>query len=707
MNKYFLSVSLIIGSVLHAQISIEDVFRKADLNPQSLKQLQWIPGTSSYCWVANETLIRSDLQNKQIDSLFKASDLPGKPKRMPALKFIENDRCFYKQGDEITFFDLKSKSVQRTVKLAEFAENIDYSPDYNAVAYTFGNSLFLNAGNYVSQVNQVDTPGIKYGHSVHRNEFGITKGTFWSNSGKKLAFYRLDETMVTQYPLVSLESKPAELKPIPYPMAGQTSHQVKIGVYDLDFGNTVYLQTGEPKEQYLTNVVWSPDDKFVLVAVLNRDQNEMKLNQYNASDGSFVKTLFTETDSQWVEPESPAHFIPGKNDQFLWQSERNGYNQLYHYDLSGKLLGNLCPDGMLVTDFMGFSSTGDACYITTSSENGMSRKLWKIQLASKKATCLTPEAGSNTCLVNFRNGYFLNQFSAVELSGVSDENPYRASICDAKGKTVKTILQASDPLLGSGLPKPEIVTLKAADGTPLNARVFKPINMRSDQKYPVVVYVYGGPHAQMVSNRWLGGGNLWMSWMASQGYIVWTLDNRGSAERGLEFEQVIHGKLGQIEMEDQLAGIAYLKSQPYVDAARIGIHGWSFGGFMTTSLMAKNPGVFKAGVAGGPVTDWALYEVMYTERYMDTPGQNSKGYEESNLMNHAAKLKDRLMLIHGTVDDVVVWQHSQAFVKKCVDEGVLVDYMIYPEHAHNVVGKDRLHLYKTITRYLMDHLKVN
>ena len=705
MNKFFLHLSVFICGAAHAQVSLEDVFRKTDLNPQTLKQVQWIPGTTSFCWVANETLIRSDLQNKQIDSLFKASDLPGKPKRMPALKLIENDRVLYKQGEEITFFDFKTKSVQRTFKLAENSENIDYSPDYNSLAYTVGNDLFLNVGNYVSQVNQNDSPGIKFGHSVHRNEFGISKGTYWSNSGKYLAFYRLDESMVTRYPLVSLESKPAESKPIAYPMAGQTSHHVKVGVYKVDSGTIVYLQTGVPDDQYLTNVVWSPDDKYILVAIVNRDQNEMKLNQYNVADGSFVRTLFTETDTQWVEPESPAHFIPGKNDQFLWQSERNGFNQLYHYDLSGKQIGNLCPAGMIVTDFNGFSASGDACFVTSASDFGMNRQLWKIALATKKAICLTPEAGSNSCLVNLQNGWFINQFSSVEITGVSKENPYRASICDAKGKSVKTILQASDPLVNSGLAKPEIVTLKTSDGTQLNARVFKPLNMRSDQKYPVIVYVYGGPHAQMVSNRWLGGGNLWMSWMASQGYIVWTLDNRGSAERGLEFEQAVHGKLGKIEMEDQLTGIEYLKSQPYVDPSRIGIHGWSFGGFMTTAMMTKNPGLFKAGVAGGPVTDWSLYEVMYTERYMDTPEQNVKGYEESNLMNHAAKLKDRLMLIHGTIDDVVVWQHSQAFVKKCIDEGVLVDYMVYPEHAHNVVGKDRLHLYKTVSRYLIDHLK--
>jgi dipeptidyl-peptidase 4 len=255
------------------------------------------------------------------------------------------------------------------------------------------------------------------------------------------------------------------------------------------------------------------------------------------------------------------------------------------------------------------------------------------------------------------------------------------------------------------LPKPILVSVKAKDGTVLNGRLFKPRNIEQGKKYPVIIYVYGGPHAQMVTNRWLGGGNLWMSWMASQGYGVFTLDNRGSADRGIEFEQVIHKQLGVAEMEDQLLGVDYLMSLPWVNPARIGVHGWSFGGFMTTTLLCNNPGVFKAGVAGGPVIDWKMYEVMYTERYMDTPQTNSEGYEKTNLLNSAKNLKDRLMLIHGTVDDVVVWQHSQLMVKQCVDEDVLIDYMIYPGHPHNVRGKDRLHLYKTVSRYLMENLK--
>jgi dipeptidyl-peptidase-4 len=315
-----------------------------------------------------------------------------------------------------------------------------------------------------------------------------------------------------------------------------------------------------------------------------------------------------------------------------------------------------------------------------------------------KLTQLTNLSGTHAIQICDDGSFFIDNFSSISV-------PRLISVgSSSDGKQIKQLLSVSNPLDGFKMSIPELTELKTSNGITLNARVFKPSNMEAGKKYPVIIYVYGGPHAQMVTNRWLAGGNLWMSWMAEQGFIVFTLDNRGSADRGLEFEQAVHRKLGTVEMEDQLAGVTYLKSLPCVDATRIGVHGWSFGGFMTTTLLCKNPGMFKAGVAGGPVIDWKLYEIMYTERYMDTPLENPEGYETANLLNVAKNLKDRLMLIHGTIDDVVVWQHSQEFIKKCVDSGVLVEYMIYPEHPHNVSGKDRLHLIKTITRYFQEHL---
>lgn len=714
MRRITISLLLFAGisSSLNAQkdLTIDEIFRKPELNPVTLKQLKWAGSSSRVSWVAKEKLIVHSIGKSQAgaqafkpDTVLTVAELNKDLKRFPAITWLDEERITYSfKGNQI-IFNLKTKQEVSRLTYGEDAESTDFTEKFDKVAITKGNNLIVQAGTTVRNISNESNKDIVYGQSVHRNEFGISKGTFWSPMGGKLAFYRMDQSMVTDYPIVNIGTKPAEVNAIKYPMAGQKSHHVTVGVYDWNTEKTIYLQTGEPKEQYLTNISWTPDEQYILIAVVNRDQNEMKLNQYRVADGSFVKTLFVESDPQWVEPENPAVFVPGTVDQFIWQSERNGYNQLYHYNLDGKLIQAICPEQMIVTDFNGFDVKGKEVFVTVSENDGLQRNAWRISLKGK-ATKIQMANGMHRFQLNGDGTMLLDEFSSAEIPKTSVFNPYSAMVKSADGK-IELILQDSvDPTIGYNLPKPSIVKLIASDGSVLNGRLYMPKDMKSGEKYPVVIYLYGGPHAQMVTNSWMAGGNLWMSWMASQGYIVWTMDNRGSSDRGLEFEQAVHGKLGTIEMEDQLKGVEYLKSLPQVDPNRIGVHGWSFGGFMTTTLLTKNPGMFKAGVAGGPVIDWSLYEIMYTERYMDTPEQNPKGYEDANLLNSAKNLKDRLMLIHGTVDDVVVWQHSQEMVKKCVDEGVLIDYMIYPEHPHNVSGKDRLHLYKTISRYLMDNL---
>jgi dipeptidyl-peptidase-4 len=472
---------------------------------------------------------------------------------------------------------------------------------------------------------------------------------------------------------------------------------VTLGVFDVQTSKTVYLETGLPAEQYLTNITWSPDDRFIFIAVVNREQNLMKLNQYNAVDVTFIRTLRTESDSEWVEPEHPIEFLPQSNEQFVYQSGKDGFNHLYLGKLGANSEIQLTFGNWVVTDFLGFDKSAKNGFACVTAKNGLERQLVRFNLKGK-ITQLTNLSGTHSIELCDDKAYFIDNFSSISV-------PRNITIhSTADGKEIRKLLSVDNPLKGFKLSIPELVELKTTNNTILNARIFKPTTLEAGKKYPVVIYVYGGPHAQMVTNRWLAGGNVWMSWMAEQGFIVFTLDNRGSAFRGLDFEQQVHGKLGTIEMEDQLLGVNYLKSLPFVDSTRIGVHGWSFGGFMTTTLLCRNPGLFKAGVAGGPVIDWKLYEIMYTERYMDTPLENPLGYETANLLNVAKNLKDRLLLIHGTVDDVVVWQHSLEFVKKCVDAGVLIDYMVYPEHPHNVTGKDRKHLMKTVTRYFQEHL---
>ena len=696
----FFSLLLFSGfSFSQQKLTIDEIFTKPELNAKNLRGLQWIPGTHSYVWMTDKgnAMLRASVEKEIPDTILQPADILPEMKSFVPLDWRDADHFIFNYKNGLYSYDLKEKKATLKCRIDEEAENTDIEPKTLAVAFTKENNLFITSGDLTKNISNDGKSGLVYGTTVHQSEFGITKGTYWSPSGASLAFYRMEEEMVKEYPIVHLGTFPATAAPQRYPMAGSASHFVTLGIYNVASGKTIYVKTGEPKEQYLTNIAWSPDEQFILIAIVNRGQNEMKLNQYSASDGSFIKTLFTESDPQWVEPLHPAEFVTGKKDQFIWQSEKDGFNHLYLYDLNGKQLAQVTTGKLVVTEFFGFDNSGKYAFAEIASNNGLDRMLVRCELKGKM-TILTNESGFNTSLLSGDKMYFINNFSNLT-------TPRTITLNSISGKeNKKELLKAENPLANYQLGTPELLTLTASDGTILNGRIIKPVPFDPTKKYPVVVYLYGGSHAQLVSNRWLGGANLWMSWMASQGFIVFTMDNRGSGERGLEFCQVTHRKLGVVEMEDQQKGIDYLKSLPYVDVNRMGIYGWSFGGFMTTTMMVNNPGLFKAGVAGGPVIDWKLYEIMYTERYMDTPEENKEGYDNANLLNKAKNLKDRLLMIHGTVDNVVMWQHSQEFVKKCVDEGVLIDYMIYPEHQHNVQGKDRLHLYKTISRYLIEHL---
>jgi dipeptidyl-peptidase-4 len=459
----------------------------------------------------------------------------------------------------------------------------------------------------------------------------------------------------------------------------------------------ITIQTTGDKEQYLTNVSWSADEKYVLIAIVNRAQNHMWLNKYDAKTGAFIKTLFEEQNKKYVEPEHPAVFLKNDPNKFIWWSERDGYNHLYLYDLEGNMLKQLTKGQWIVTEYHGMSAEGDKFYITATKDSPLERHLYCVNVKNGKMKNLTQTSGYHGLKANKDCSLFIDDYS-------NTGTPRAIRLIDGDGNLKEVIHQAENPLAEYKIVQMELGKLKGNSGDDLYYRVFKPIDFDANKKYPVVVYLYNGPHLQLITNRWLGGANLWYQYMAQQGYVVFSIDGRGSADRGFAFESAIHRNCGEKEMEDQLTGVEWLKKQSWVDADRLGIHGWSYGGFMTTSVMSRHPGVFKVGVAGGPVIDWTLYEVMYTERYMDTPQENPEGYERTNLKNHVQNLDGKLLMIHGGQDNVVLWQHSLQFLEKAIDEGVQLDYFVYPNHEHNVRGKDRIHLYQKVSEYFFDHL---
>lgn len=602
----------------------------------------------------------------------------------------------------LVLFDADTKAIKNAIAIASDATKQELSPNGNYAAWLKENNIVITSLNGTNKnvTNDTDKGIVNGSDYVHRQEFGINKGMWWSPDSNKLLYYHKDETMVANYPLTNWNERIASNKDIKYPMAGMKSEEVVLMVYDVTSGKSLTLKTGEPKEQYLTCVTWAPDGKQVFVGLLNRGQDHLKLNVYDAVTGNFVKTLFEEKATTYVEPLHNLTFIPGKNDQFLYRSEKDGFEQLYLYNTAGKVIKNLGYKDVVITELLNFDTDAKNVFYIGTSNNGLDRQLFKVELKSGRTTQLTTISGVHEATVSADGSFILDNLSNVS-------TPNDVNIINVKNNKATTLFKAENPYSGKTiLPKMELVTVTAADGkTPLNGRLIYPANFDASKKYPVVVYVYGGPHAQLVTNSWLGAGSLFDYYLAQQGYVVFTLDNRGSDARGRDFEHVIHRNLGVNEMADQMKGIEFLKSKSFVDQDKIGVSGWSFGGFMTTSLMLNHSDIFKVGVAGGPVCDWKYYEIMYGERYMDTPQENPEGYEKTSVVNKANQLKGRLLVIHGAQDNVVVQQHSMEFINACITAGKQVDYFLYPTHEHNVRGKDRIHLNQKIAEYFDTYLK--
>ena len=590
----------------------------------------------------------------------------------------------------------------------------DWNKESKATAYVKDYQLYVaDADQHEHQLTTDGSREIVYGQSVHRNEFGIEKGTFWSPDGQRLAFYRMDQSMVTDYPQVDIFPREATYEPDKYPMAGMNAHVVTVGVYDIATNKTVYLKTPngsvlsdsvtDTRPIYFTNIAWSPDAKTIYMFELNRDQNDCRLVSYDATTGERISELYRETSDKYVEPMHPIQFLPWDSDKFIMQSQRDGYNHLYLYNKEGQLLSQLTSGAWVVQEVIGFNTKQKSIIIEANKYHPLHRQIYSVNVTNGKMTQLTTDDGVHHGELSTSGSFLIDRQS-------HPTQPRNISVMDISGSKTKNtrLLTATDMWAWKdyALPIFECGSIKAADGiTDLYYRMVKPYNFDPNKKYPTVVYVYGGPHAHNVEASWHWASRPWETYMSQKGYIVFILDNRGSEYRGRDFEQATFRQLGQIEMQDQMKGVEYLKSLPYVDADKLGVHGWSFGGFMTISLMLNYPDVFKVGVAGGPVIDWKWYEVMYGERYMDTPQQNPEGYAKASLINKAKNLWGKLQIITGYNDNTVVPQHCLSFLDACIKAGTQPDFFAYPGEEHNMRGHASVHLHERITQYFEDYLK--
>ena len=716
---------LLLTALLALPAIAQQQFTLEDLNFGGTNYQKMIPQNRPLKWwgdqlvrLSRDTLWTVNPQNGKEKVLFTRAQLNKRAGlTADSLQVRRLNMASFPYADKplvLVYNDSEQRLINFKTGKTEWRQGIDYdvqatewSDMSRATAYVKDDNLYVTDG--AGSTRQVTSDGSRdlvYGQSVHRNEFGIEGGLFWNPQGTRLAFYRMDQSMVTDYPLITVpelnDSTQVSATPAPekYPMAGQTSHLVWVGVLDVATGDTVYLKAGDPTDRYFSNISWNPDGDIVYMMEGNRDQNVVDLVAYDAVTGNRIASIYHEAHPKYVEPQHPITFLPWDKEKFLLWSERDGYNHLYIYDTAGKLEKQLTSGNWVVMDLLGFDEQQRAAIISANADSPIQQNLYRVDVTTGKMTRIDEGGkGWHSGNLSASGRYLIDNYQEPDV-------PRNIAIVDTRNNKQKRYFTAPDPWLGYTVPEYRCGSIKAADdSTDLYYRMVMPVDFDPNKKYPTVVYVYGGPHAHNVDAGWHWRSRSWETYMAQRGYLLFILDNRGSENRGRDFEQATFRHLGQVEMQDQMRGVDFLRTLNYVDTARLGVHGWSFGGFMTISLMTNYPDVFKVGVAGGPVIDWKWYEVMYGERYMDTPQTNPEGYAQTSLINKAADLKGRLQIIIGLNDPTVVPQHAYSFFKACIAAGTQPDFFVYPGQGHNMRGHQSVHLHERITRYFDDYLK--
>lgn len=673
---------------------------------ERINGLSWQPGTDNYAYIDDDGNIKLVNAKNGKESIFRSGknlDENGF-KKLRSFQWVDANTIYSPRHNSTLTYNGKTVTVDKF-------ENVSWD---NVIDQSIKNKVFViknDDGVFVQTARNDYKPillcpdtgkNIVFGESVHRSEWGINEGQYISPKGNYIAFYRMDESMVEDYPLVNTTTPIATVENIKYPMAGRTSHQVKVGIFDVaksvQAGKPVYhyINTDLNDGEFLTNVTFSPDEQYLYISHLNREQNHSKLIRYDLQTGNKVKVLIEERDSRYVEPCDRMIFL--KNNNFLWISETDGWRHLYLYDFNGNLIRKVVDGRFDIVDVEGLDAKEEYVYFTMApTEKPVNQYVCKAALKDGKVTRIAATDGTHTPIFNEGKTYFVDYFTNVT-------TPRVISVVNNQGKTMKELKNCKNPYADCALGTTKMFPILNKDGDSLWCRLITPPNMDPTKKYPCLIYVYGGPHSQLVTNSFMSGG-VFLEFMAEQGYVVFTLDNRGTQNRGADFEKCIHRNLGVKEVEDQMCGVEYLKTLPYVDANRIGLDGWSYGGFMTLSLITEHPEAFRAASCGGPVVNWAWYEVMYGERYMDTPQENPDGYEHANIIPKIKNVKCPLLVMHGCQDHTVVWQHTLELMRQAVTDGIEIEYFPYTAHDHNVMGVERVHLWNKLLRFHNQNLK--
>lgn len=726
MKKLFIiGFSILLVNNLSAQnkeITLEDIWRTGTFRSNSVFGLVSMNDGIHYTTIKKDTIFRFSYEKVTVPEvivtksqlLFNGSTINIDDYQFSAdenkmLIASETEQIYrHSTRENYYVYDRTTKTLNPVTK-GEKQMHATFSPDGSKVGFVRGNNIFIKdlaSGKETQVTTDGNQNNIINGATdwVHEEEFAFSVAYFWSPDSKKIAFYKFDESKVKEFSFDEFNNKlyPTQYR-FKYPKAGEVNSIVTIHVYDLASASARLMDIGKETDQYIPRVKWTMDANTLSIVRMNRHQNKLDIMFANASTGE-TKTIYSETTDTYIdihEGEGDYVYFTGDKKNFIIMNESDGFNHLYLYDISGKLVNQITKGNWDVVNFKGIDEKTKTIFYTASETTATERDIYSIQMNGSGKKKISNEKGTH--IPEFSNGmkYYINSFSSTNA-------PSSIAIYNAEGKQIR-ILENNGALIKKmqefNLSKKELFMFKTTEGTELNAWMVKPPNFDPSKKYPVFLTFYGGPGRNMVNNSFDGAGYFWHQMLAQKGYIVMCVDNRGTGYRGVSFKKCTYKQLGKLEVADQIETAKYLGTLPYVDKTRIGTFGWSFGGYLSSLCITKGADYFKMAIAVAPVTNWRYYDNIYTERFMSLPQENASGYDDNSPINYVNKLKGKYLLIHGSGDDNVHYQNSMEMITALVNANKQFDLFIYPDKNHGISGGNtRLHLYTKMTNFILDNL---
>lgn len=723
MKKYVITLFIVVASSLSViaqkKITLEEIWSGA-FRTESMDELQAMKNTNQYTVLDfNRTSksIQIDLYDfatlEKLTTLINTKDFPELEsidsytldKAEKKILIASNSAPIFRHSFTADYFVYDIPSQKLTKFTNKQIQEPTFSSDGTKIAYAFENDLYVYdalSGSHLQITSDGKKNAIINGITdwVYEEEFAFVKAYGWNANGTKIAYIRFDESEVPEF---SMDLYNKGLYPtqevFKYPKAGEKNAVVSLYVYDLLNGKSQKINLGDYNDFYIPRIKWTNDSNILSVQVMNRHQNNLDLHFVDAATGK-TTIILNEKDKAYVDVTDNLTFL--KDNSFIWTSEKDGFNHIYHYDKNGKLKKQITSGNWEVTNYYGFNEKSGIIYYQSVENGSINRDVYSIKIDGKSKTRLSSKTGTNGATFSPNFDYFINSFSSATQAPSYTLNESRT------GTEIKKILSneaAEQKLAKYGVSPKEFFTLKTEKGNELNAYIIKPADFDASKKYPVFMTQYSGPGSQEVHNSWNSYNDYWFYMLAQKGYIIVCVDGRGTGFKGADFKKVTYKELGKYEVEDQIDAAKVIGKYDYVDASRIGIWGWSYGGFMSSNCILKGNDVFKTAIAVAPVTSWRYYDSIYTERYMQTPQENASGYDDNSPINHVKKLKGNYLLIHGTADDNVHVQNTMKMVEALVQVNKQFDWAIYPDKNHGIYGgATRLQLFTKITNFLLEKL---